>query len=111
MISYVRTYSWTGVVAHTFNLSTWEAKAGEFQLCEFQGQPILHSKFQVNQGYIVRLCLEINMLIKIKYTACQVSIFAFMLLIFLFILRLVEAMCLSEGACILHFILVFEGIF
>jgi hypothetical protein len=43
-----------GVVAHAFNLSTWEAEAGRF----LRGQPDLQSEFQDSQGYIEKPCLE-----------------------------------------------------
>jgi hypothetical protein len=39
---------WLGVVAHTFNLSTGEAEAGDFWVW---GQPGLQSEFQDSQGY------------------------------------------------------------
>lgn len=41
-------YWWTGVVAHTFNLSTWATGALEFEII-LAG---LH-EFQVSQGYII----------------------------------------------------------
>jgi hypothetical protein len=41
-----------GVVAHTFNLSTWDAEVGRFR-----GQPGLQSEFQDSQGYTEKLCL------------------------------------------------------
>ena len=43
------------MVAHAFNLSTWEAKAGDLQV---QGQPGLQNKFQDSQGYTKKPCLE-----------------------------------------------------
>ena len=50
-----RKKSWA-VVAHSFNPSTWEAEASP-SLC-IQGQPGLQSKFQDNQGYTEKPCLE-----------------------------------------------------
>jgi hypothetical protein len=47
----------TGVVAHTFNLSSWEAEAGGYLWV--QGQPDL-LEFQANQGYTGRLCLKMK---------------------------------------------------
>jgi hypothetical protein len=44
-------------VAHACNPSTQEAEAEGSQI---QGQPILHSEFQVSLGYRVRHCLKIN---------------------------------------------------
>jgi hypothetical protein len=44
-----------GVVAHTFNPSTWEAEAGGFLV---QVQPGLQSEFQDSQGYTEKHCLE-----------------------------------------------------
>jgi hypothetical protein len=38
----------SGIVAHTFNLSTWETKVGR-SLC-IQSQSGLHSEFQDSQG-------------------------------------------------------------
>jgi hypothetical protein len=42
----------SGVVAHAFNPSTWEAEAGD--------QPCLQSEFQDSQGYTKKLCLKTN---------------------------------------------------
>jgi hypothetical protein len=44
-----------GVVAHTFNPSTWEAEAGGFLSSRPAG---LQSKFQDSQGYTEKPCLE-----------------------------------------------------
>jgi hypothetical protein len=44
-----------GVVAHAFNLSTWEAEAGRFLS---QGQPGLQSELQDSQGYTEKPCLK-----------------------------------------------------
>jgi hypothetical protein len=45
-----------GVVAHTFNPSTWEAEVGEnFWV---RGQPGLQSEFQDSQDYTEKPCLE-----------------------------------------------------
>jgi hypothetical protein len=44
-----------GMVAHTFNPSTWEAEAGRF----LSSRPAcLQSEFQDSQGYTKKLCLE-----------------------------------------------------
>jgi hypothetical protein len=48
-------FSKLGVVAHTFNPSTWEAEAGDFWV---QGQPGLQSEFQDSQGYTEKPYLE-----------------------------------------------------
>lgn len=40
------------MVVHTLHLSTWEAEAIGF--LSIQGQPGLHTKFQANQGFMVR---------------------------------------------------------
>ena len=45
------------MVAHAFNLSTWEAEAGGFLSCR-RGQPGLQSEFQVSQGYTEKPCLK-----------------------------------------------------
>jgi hypothetical protein len=39
-----------GIVAHTFNPSTWKVEAGE--LPGVWGQPVLHNEFQNSQSYI-----------------------------------------------------------
>jgi hypothetical protein len=45
------------VVAHAFNLSTWEAEAVDFRI---RGQPGLQSEFQESQGYTEKPCLELS---------------------------------------------------
>jgi hypothetical protein len=45
-----------GMVAHTFNASTWEAEAGGSLWVG--GQPGLQSEFQDSQGYTEKPCLE-----------------------------------------------------
>jgi hypothetical protein len=42
------------VVAHAFNLSTWEAEAGGF----LSSRPGLQSEFQDSPGYTEKPCLE-----------------------------------------------------
>jgi hypothetical protein len=50
----IRVEGGAGVVAHAFNPSTWEAKAGGFLS---SSQPGLQSEFQDNQGYSEKPCL------------------------------------------------------
>jgi hypothetical protein len=45
------------VVAHAFNLSTWEAEA-EAEAGRFRGQPGLQNEFQDSQGYTEKPCLK-----------------------------------------------------
>jgi hypothetical protein len=54
------------MVAHAFNLSSWEAEAANFWVW---GQPGLLSKFQDSQGYTEKPCLEKQNNNKILYTA------------------------------------------
>jgi hypothetical protein len=44
------------VVAHAFNLSTWEAEAGGF--LSLRPGPGLQSEFQDSQGYTEKPCLK-----------------------------------------------------
>jgi hypothetical protein len=43
-----------GMVAHAFNLSTWEAEAGRF----LSSRPAWSTEFQDSQGYTEKPCLE-----------------------------------------------------
>lgn len=47
---------WAGIAAHTYNSSTWEAKAETVP--KVGVQPGLHSECQASQGYIARLYLK-----------------------------------------------------
>jgi hypothetical protein len=46
-----------GMVAHTFNLSTWEAEAGRFWV---RGQPGLQSELQDSQKKMLTGMTELN---------------------------------------------------
>ena len=52
------------MVLHGFNTNTWKAEVG-ISLCVLC-QPGLQSEFQASHGYLVRICLETNKLIKLN---------------------------------------------
>jgi hypothetical protein len=56
---FLKTQKVPGMVAHAFNSSTREAKAGGF-LSLIRGQPGLQSEFQDSQSYTEKPCLEKN---------------------------------------------------